>query len=123
ARSRSFPDGPTNGRPALSSASPGCSPTMSTWARLGPSPNTALVPSLYRSHPRHPCAAVRIEARVGLAGTKSAADLVGFTVLLGRVVLLPILGQAAFSLDGTTIRIDVVRGRAGGVRIVGCAIG
>src|SRR5579859_3977687 len=41
------PAGPTNGLPARSSLSPGCSPTSMKAARLGPSPGTAWVASLY----------------------------------------------------------------------------
>ena len=35
------PDGPTKGRPSISSRSPGCSPTRQSWGLIGPSPNTA----------------------------------------------------------------------------------
>jgi hypothetical protein len=38
--SSSFPAGPTNGLPAMSSESPGCSPTNITRAFFGPPPNT-----------------------------------------------------------------------------------
>src|SRR5439155_5899518 len=41
ASSRSRPAGPTNGLPCRSSWSPGCSPTKSTAARAGPSPELA----------------------------------------------------------------------------------
>jgi hypothetical protein len=38
-----WPAGPTKGLPALSSWSPGCSPTNITVASFGPSPKTACV--------------------------------------------------------------------------------
>ena len=41
ARSKSAPAGPTNGRPARSSLSPGCSPAIMIRAEDGPSPRTA----------------------------------------------------------------------------------
>src|ERR1051325_10256076 len=99
ARSRSLPDGPTNGRPALSSASPGCSPTTITWAVPVPSPNTVWVPSLKRSHPWQPFAAARSFASVGRGGMKSAAEPVGFAVLFGFIVLLAVLIETVVSGD------------------------
>src|ERR671933_3017970 len=59
ASSRTRPAGPTNGWPARSSWSPGCSPTIISSARPGPSPNTVCVPVRNRSHARHPRAAWR----------------------------------------------------------------
>jgi hypothetical protein len=44
ARSSSFPAGPTKGLPAMSSWSPGCSPTSASSGCNGPSPGTARVP-------------------------------------------------------------------------------
>jgi hypothetical protein len=57
ARSRILPAGPTNGLPAMSSWSPGCSPTRTSAADAGPSPNTVCVPSCHSSHARQPAAA------------------------------------------------------------------
>src|ERR687886_870789 len=59
ASSRTRPAGPTKGWPARSSWSPGCSPTIITSARPGPSPNTVCVPVRNRSHARQPRAAWR----------------------------------------------------------------
>src|SRR5205085_6079430 len=101
AASSNLPDGPTNGWPARSSWSPGCSPTMtSTGVRL-PSPNTVCVPTFHRWQPRHPCAAVRSAAIVRRAGRKSAAllvDPVELGVLVRFVVLLAILVEAVLTV-------------------------
>src|SRR5439155_25441883 len=59
ASSSSWPAGPTNGRPARSSRSPGCSPTNISSAERPPSPNTVCVPFFHRSHARQPAAAPR----------------------------------------------------------------
>ena len=53
ARSSSLPAGPTNGCPAMSSASPGCSPMSISDAFGAPSPKTVWVACLYRSHAWH----------------------------------------------------------------------
>src|SRR6185437_8301432 len=108
ARSRSMPDGPTNGRPALSSASPGCSPTTITRARAGPSPNTVCVPSLNRSQPRQPFDAARSAESDARAGMKSAAEPVGFAVLFGFVVLLTIFLEAVATWNGPAVCVDAV---------------
>src|SRR5207248_2856190 len=51
------PAGPTNGRPWMSSWSPGCSPTSMISARSLPSPKTVWVPFSARSHARQPAPA------------------------------------------------------------------
>src|SRR3954453_9823526 len=56
ASSSTRPAGPTNGSPARSSLSPGCSPTSIKSADAGPSPNTVCVAFLYRSQFVHPAA-------------------------------------------------------------------
>ena len=48
---RNTPAGPTNGRPARSSLSPGCSPINTIRAPTGPSPRTAWVAARYSSQP------------------------------------------------------------------------
>ena len=48
------PAGPTNGRPRLSSTSPGCSPTRINGAETGPLPNTVWVVSSYNGQPVQP---------------------------------------------------------------------
>src|SRR5687767_1006938 len=53
ASSNTRPAGPTNGCPARSSLSPGCSPTKRTFALRGPSPNTVCVARAQRGQPRH----------------------------------------------------------------------
>src|SRR3954471_15490715 len=78
ALSSSLPLGPTKTWPARSSSLPGCSPTTSTRADRGPSPNTACVAHLYSAQPRHFCAAARIRGMVGFDGRKSAAEPVVF---------------------------------------------
>src|SRR5688572_26065018 len=103
ARSSSFPAGPTNGWPARSSASPGCSPTSISSARDGPSPKTVRVPTLYRSHALQCFAIFLTAARVGRSGSKSGTGVPGLTsslssgpfdmflhhrVLTGRCVML-----------------------------------
>src|SRR5579884_2081176 len=50
ASSSTRPAGPTNGRPARSSWSPGCSPTNSTRASAEPSPKTVCVPVCQSGH-------------------------------------------------------------------------
>src|SRR6266508_5564935 len=69
ASSRSRPAGPTNGRPARSSWSPGCSPTNMTSARFGPWPNTAWVAFRHRSQARQPLAASRSASSEVVSGT------------------------------------------------------
>ena len=68
ARSSSLPAGPTNGWPARSSASPGCSPTSISRARRAPSPNTVCVPRFHRSH----AAAVAASRTFGSVGRSGA---------------------------------------------------
>src|SRR4051794_16092217 len=58
ALSSSRPAGPTNGSPLRSSWSPGCSPTNTTRAVSGPSPNTVWVAGSHSSQARQPAAAV-----------------------------------------------------------------
>src|SRR3954470_15341983 len=101
ALSSSLPDGPTNGRPALSSWSPGCSPTTMTRAVRGPSPNTVWVPTLNRWHPRQPLLAARSVFSVGRGGMKSAAEPVGFAVFFGFVMLLAVFREAVMAGDRT----------------------
>src|SRR6266536_5997079 len=108
ARSSNFPDGPTNGLPARSSMSPGCSPTTITCAMLGPSPKTVCVPTLNRSHAWQPLDAARSLARVGRGGMKSAAEPVGFAVFLGFVMLLTVLFKAMMSTDRSAELVEVV---------------
>jgi len=57
--SSSFPAGPTNGRPARSSRSPGCSPTSMMVASARPSPKTVCVAAFQRSQALHEAAAWR----------------------------------------------------------------
>src|SRR4051794_25614810 len=59
ARSKSFPAGPTKGRPSRSSLSPGCSPTTISTARNGPSPITDCVANAPIGHSRHAFVASR----------------------------------------------------------------
>src|SRR5437588_7775569 len=58
------PAGPTNGCPALSSWSPGCSPTSIMAAGTGPSPNTVRVALRQRSQARHPAARSRTSSNL-----------------------------------------------------------
>src|SRR5213593_1957437 len=74
ARSSTRPAGPTNGLPARSSSWPGCSPTIITRARFGPSPKTVCVPRVHSGQPRQPAAASRSVASVRYSGKKSAAE-------------------------------------------------
>src|SRR5215203_3587852 len=71
------PAGPTNGRPARSSPSPGCSPTSITSERAAPSPKTVWVASRYRSQAMHPAAAAPRAPRSGRPGIRSRAALGG----------------------------------------------
>src|SRR6187549_512058 len=109
ARSSKRPAGPTNGLPALSSASPGVSPTTSSRACLGPSPNTVWVPTFHRRQPRQSAAAARSFGGVGLGGMKSAAELVVFAVLLGFIVLFAVLVEPVMAGRGLTVDVDVAR--------------
>src|SRR6266540_3822567 len=72
--SRRRPAGPTKGRPARSSRSPGCSPTNITSAVLRPSPNTVCVPDFQRSHALQPAAASLSLGRPPRSGSSSSAD-------------------------------------------------
>src|SRR3954465_8398672 len=73
ARSSSLPAGPTNGRPVLSSLSPGCSPMKIARDVARPSPNTVCVPVLQSGQAVQPAAAARGLASEGLCGTRGAA--------------------------------------------------
>ena len=63
--SRTRPAGPTNGRPALSSWSPGCSPTSIRSASSAPSPKTVWVPFSHRWQALQPAASPRSSSRFG----------------------------------------------------------
>ena len=65
--------GPTNGRPARSSRSPGCSPTSRSRDAFRPAPKTVCVPSRQSGHARQLCAASRSDASDSLGGRYSAA--------------------------------------------------
>ena len=69
ARSRTWPAGPTNGRPAWSSRSPGCSPTSISVAGTGPSPNTVWVARSQSGHERHSAAERRRSSSPAPAAT------------------------------------------------------
>src|SRR5262249_7901187 len=73
ASSRRRPAGPTNGSPATSSLSPGCSPTSITGAPASPAPNTVWVAFAHSPHAWHPAAAARNESSVGSSGINGAA--------------------------------------------------
>src|SRR5689334_22169210 len=73
ASSKTRPAGPTNGLPARSSWSPGCSPTKTASARAAPSPKTVCVPTCQRWQPRQPAAASRSAGSVRRSGRNSAA--------------------------------------------------
>src|SRR5918992_3024399 len=79
--SSSRPAGPTNGLPARSSLSPGCSPTNITRARFRPSPKTVCVACRQRWQPRHPFAASRSALRVRRSGRKGVASFGSSTAL------------------------------------------
>jgi hypothetical protein len=64
AASKIAPAGPTKGRPARSSWSPGCSPMNTIDASSGPSPKTVCVACLYRSHRVHTRASLKIASQV-----------------------------------------------------------
>src|SRR5580658_7413492 len=73
ASSRSFPAGPTKGRPTRSSWSPGCSPTIMIAALEAPSPKTVCVAVFQRSQAVHALAARRNTGIVLPRGTRLAA--------------------------------------------------
>src|SRR5919204_4831381 len=73
AASRTPPAGPTNGSPARSSRSPGCSPTSITRALAGPAPNTVWVPVRHSGQARQVPAARRRPVSEGRAGISSWA--------------------------------------------------
>ena len=75
ARSRTRPAGPTNGRPARSSWSPGCSPTRMIRAGTGPSPMTAWVARSQSSHCRH-ASTSRLSDRSAFLAISLLSDLV-----------------------------------------------
>src|SRR5438105_14585064 len=68
ASSSRWPAGPTNGFPARSSRSPGCSPTNMTVAPTAPSPNTVWVPVSCRSQAWHDAAASLRLGRLSWSG-------------------------------------------------------
>src|SRR5579884_4209757 len=74
ASSRTRPAGPTKGAPSRSSRSPGCSPTNMAAEPLLPAPNTVCVAFSQSGHARQSAAAWRSLGRVGLGGTRSAAE-------------------------------------------------
>src|SRR3954467_15335167 len=74
-RSSSRPAGPTNGSPARSSLSPGCSPTSMIRDRLSPSPKTVWLAPCQRWQPRQPSAASRSAFSVRRSGRKGVASL------------------------------------------------
>src|SRR5918999_4948635 len=73
--SSSLPAGPTNGLPARSSLSPGCSPTSITRARFRPSPKTVWVAPRQRWQPRQFAAASRNADSVRFSGRNGVASL------------------------------------------------
>src|SRR4051794_17475802 len=75
AASRIPPAGPTNGSPARSSRSPGCSPTSITRAEVGPDPKTVWVPDRHRAQARQSAAARRSLGKVGRGGVNSPGGL------------------------------------------------
>src|ERR1700722_12655693 len=75
-RSSICPTGPTNGLPARSSLSPGCSPTSITCACCGPSPNTVWVAFFQRGQARQLAASSRRILR--LVGDVADAVVMGF---------------------------------------------
>src|SRR5690348_9525236 len=64
ASSSTRPAGPTNGRPCLSSWSPGCSPTNITPAPAAPSPKTVCVPVCQSGHALQSAASARSSSSV-----------------------------------------------------------
>src|ERR671915_521644 len=72
--SSSLPAGPTNGLPARSSLSPGCSPTTITRARFRPSPKTVWVAPRQRWQPRQRAAASRSALSVRFSGRNGVAS-------------------------------------------------
>src|SRR5205809_2170307 len=73
ASSRSLPAGPTNGAPARSSWSPGCSPTNMTSDFGEPSPKTVCVPVFQSGQALQPAAASVSFLSEGRVGTSGAA--------------------------------------------------
>src|SRR5581483_10941543 len=84
ASARIRPAGPTNGSPALSSESPGCSPTKKTRASPGPRPNTVWVAWRYSSQARQPAASA--------ASRVSSASAAGARVVFAIASGIPGLG-------------------------------
>ena len=78
ASSKSWPAGPTNGSPARSSWSPGCSPTSMIAASGGPEPNTVCVAWAQRPQFLHDRAASAASASVcGAFATRQPVDVPG----------------------------------------------
>jgi hypothetical protein len=84
ARSSSWPAGPTKGRPARSSWSPGCSPTSMWCAPAGPSPHTAWVASAPMGQARQACAAMRSSSSVAGAAPPAGSRCSGRGALMRR---------------------------------------
>src|SRR4051812_12645775 len=115
--SRSLPAGPTNGWPALSSLSPGCSPTNITRALAGPSPNTVCVPSFQRSHALQLRADCCNFGSVGEGGMSAAALPRSFTSGLVEILVrsindwlseerLRVVGRVETGQDGRGHRVS-----------------
>src|SRR4029079_3392852 len=79
--------GPTNGFPARSSLSPGCSPTSMTLARVGPSPGTACVAFLYSGQRTHPFSALRRADSERTTGTSSSTGATALWPATTRLVM------------------------------------
>src|SRR6202035_651658 len=81
ARSSICPAGPTNGLPARSSLSPGCSPTSISGACCGPSPNTVCIASFQSGQARQPAASSRRVLRLREAvGIGISPDIVASVI-------------------------------------------
>ena len=104
ARSSICPAGPTNGLPARSSLSPGCSPTSMIRACCGPSPNTVCVASFQSGQARQAAASSRRVSR-SAGGCGVVCGVIGgsrrFCALCGSVAALAImaLGGASGACD------------------------
>src|SRR5258708_9178378 len=96
ARSRIWPAGPTNGLPARSSLSPGCSPTSMIDADCGPSPNTVWVAFFHKGQARHALACSRKASR----SWPEVRDV--------GILVSPAAGMAIQSVDASAGSIDLL---------------
>src|SRR5207302_7047923 len=96
--SRNCPEGPTNGRPCLSSWNPGPSPIKSILACGLPSPGTAFVRPLQRSHLE------QVETSAAISFSISSEDILSLP-LFTKIGVMYIEDRKSTSLNSSHVKI------------------